>query len=251
MFEGGRTRTVHKFGYRTQVKARECSTEEGSFMQFSLKRITSLAAALIICCASAAVSMGQQTTMPAPAPRTLGAIKYDGDMAALLANLAQTFQVPIGLEVDPRQPKSRVKFELREATLADVLNAIVKAEPRYQWRECDGGVEVLPVEGGSPLLETIISSFQLGEADEMEAINQLLNSPEVQVSLRALNLSHSDSVRAPAGRNGKKFSVSLEGVTMRQALHRIVTEGGGLFWVSRTAVERDGGGLVSINDRLR
>jgi hypothetical protein len=220
-------------------------------MRISLKRINSLAAALTICCASATVLMGQQTTMPAPAPRTLGAIKYEGDLAALLANLAQTFKVPIGLEVDPRQPKPRVKFELREATLADVLNAIVKAEPGYQWRERDGAVEVLPVEGGSPLLETMINNFQVGEADEMEAINQLINSPEVQASLRALNLSRSDFVRPSARRNGRKFSISLEGVTMRQALHRIVTEGGGLCWVSRTSVDRAGGGLFSINNQLR
>jgi hypothetical protein len=117
----------------------------------NLTRIIAVVVSLIILGVAGSPSMAQETSAPrTQAPRV---IKYDGDMALMLANLTEIYGVTIGLEVDPKRPRSRVSFYLRDATLNDVLNAIVKSEPAYQWRERSGCIEVLPVEASSPLLD--------------------------------------------------------------------------------------------------
>lgn len=186
---------------------------------------------LTICGVSILPTIAQQTS---PSRTQLPAvINYDGDMASILTHLPEIYGVTIGLEVDPKQPQSQVEFYLLNPTLPDVLNAIVKSAPRYQWRESDGFIEVFPVAGSNPLLDTMISSFRTSDVDEAGAINQLLNLPELQANMRAMSLNR----RAPGGtsreKKGEKFSVNLEGVTLRQALHKIAKDGGGRFWIFR------------------
>jgi hypothetical protein len=209
------------------------------------KRITAVVFVLTICGTSVSRAMGQQTSASRTQPPAV--IKYDGDMAFMLAHLTDLFGVTIGLEVDPLQPKPQVGFYLRDPTLTDVLNAITRSAPRYQWRESGGIIEVLPLEGSSPLLDTIISNFRVTDVDEAVAINQLVNLPEVQASMRAMSLNRRDLGNASTERKGEKFSISLEGVTMRQALSRVAKENGARFWIFRT----DSNGFFSINNSPR
>ena len=193
------------------------------------KKLTAGVVLLSICGVSIAPTIAQQTSASRIQPPAV--IKYDGDMASMLAHLPEIYGVTIGLEVDAQQPQSQVGFYLLDPTLADVLNAIVKSAPRYQWRESDGFIEVFPLAGSSPLLDTMISSIRTSDVDEAGAINQLLNLPETQANMRAMRLNR----RALGGRStekkGEKFSVNLEGVTLRQALHKIAKDSGGRFWI--------------------
>jgi type II secretory pathway component GspD/PulD (secretin) len=79
----------------------------------------------------------------------------------------------------------------------------------------------------------MISSFRTSSVDEAGAINQLLNLPELQTNMRAMSLNR----RVPGGtsteKKGEKFSVNLEGMTLRQALHKIAKDSGGRFWIFR------------------
>ena len=54
-------------------------------------------------------------------------IVFEGDMAALLAQLADLHKVNIGLETDPTQPRTWVKVDFRFATVDDLLEGIIKA----------------------------------------------------------------------------------------------------------------------------
>ena len=209
------------------------------------KRIAAVVFALTICVAFASRVRGQQTS--APRTQTPAIIKYDGDMGFMLAHLTEVFGVTIGLEIDPQQPKPQVGFYLRDPTLPDVLNAIVRSAPRYQWRESGGVMEVLPLEGSSPLLDTIISDFRVNNVNDTEAINQLLKLPEVQARMKALSLNPRDPGNAPAETKGEKFSLSLEGVTMRQALGRVAKENGARFWIFRR--ESNGSFWISNSPR--
>jgi uncharacterized protein YceH (UPF0502 family) len=89
---------------------------------------------------------------------------------------------------------------------------------------------VYPVEGRSPLLNIVVSSFQVNDVNQAGATNQLMNLPEVQAGMKASNLSHRDFSRTLAGRRGGKFSLRLEDVTLREALHEIAKQSGGRFW---------------------
>jgi hypothetical protein len=189
--------------------------------------------------------MGQQSYQ-VPISKSVAVIKYQGDMASLLAHLPETFGVTLGLEVDPQKPYSLVRVDLREATIHDVLNAIVQSEPRYRWQEVDGFIEVLPVAQGRTFLDTTISNFRVNDVDPAEAINQLMNLPEVQAGMKAMNLDRRELNSASPEKKGEKVSISLEDVTIRRALHRIMTESGGRFWVFRRQ-----GGFFSISNSVR
>jgi len=214
-------------------------------MTISRARIIAAVFTVTICGISASRSVGQET--PSWKTQPLVIIKYDGDMAALLATLANKYGVTIGLEIDPTQPRPQVGFYLEEASLTNILDAICKSAPRYQWRESGGFIEVLPSHGSSQLLDTVISSFRVADIEEKDAINQLIELPEVQARMMAIGLKLRDLPTASTESKDKKFSLSLKDVTMRGVLNSVAKESGAKFWLLR----RDSDGSFSINNWTR
>ena len=190
-------------------------------------KLITAAVVLGICAVSMSGVMAQQ-----PAPSTLREIRFEGDMTTILAALPNAYGVTVGLELDT-QRYHRVSLSLLDATVTDVMNAIVQSSKKYQWRQTGEFVDVWPITGGNPLLETRISSFNVKDLSQSEAFEQLLNLPEVQASITALNLKR----RAPDGSPGKlsssKFSVNLEGVSLREALNKIARESRMEIWIFR------------------
>lgn len=195
-------------------------------MIISVKLIAA-AVVLGICGVSMPGVMAQQATPP-----RLRVIRYQGDMTLLLASLPNTYGVTVGLELDT-QRYHYVDLSLMDATLTDVMKAIVQSSKKYQWRQTDGFIEVWPLAGSNPLLETRISSFNVKDVSAADAFDQLLNLPEVQANMTTLNLKR----RAPDASAGKlsssRFSVKLERVSLREALNRIAQESRIENWVFR------------------
>src|SRR5947207_1765616 len=107
-----------------------------------IKRMALLAALLLSVCVSGYRTGAQQQSPTAGNKRST--IIYDGDLAALLAQLTQIYKANIGFETIPFQPRPRIKIDTSFATLGDLLNAIVAADPSYQWRTSDGFIDVYP-----------------------------------------------------------------------------------------------------------
>ena len=164
---------------------------------------------------------------------TLRQIEYKGDMAHLLATLAENGETVIGLETDPKKPWSQISIRLELAVLSDVLNGVVQSEPLYQWRENNGAIEVTPVNKSASLIDTTVERFEVVNVTGEEAINRLLSSPEVQANLRSLRLSRRPSEAPGRTISEKKFSLNLKSVNMREILNRIAAESGMNFWVFR------------------
>jgi hypothetical protein len=82
---------------------------------------------------------------------------------------------------------------LLDPALPDAMNAIVQSPKKYTWREANGFVEVWPLTGSNPLLETRISNFNAKDLSPSQAFDQLFNLPEVQATMKAMNLKR----RAP------------------------------------------------------
>ena len=183
---------------------------------------------LIICGVSTSGVMAQE-----PARPPVRVIKYQGDITRILAALPNAYGVTIGLELDA-QPFHQVGLSLLDPTLPDVMNAIVQSSKKYQWREAGGTVDVWPSAGGSLLLETRISNFNAKDLSPSQAFDQLFNLPEVQANMQALNLKR----RAPDVSSEKvsynRFSVNVEGVSLREALTKIAQESGIQIWIFRT-----------------
>jgi hypothetical protein len=155
------------------------------------------------------------------------------DMAAILANMAFEYRTTIGLEVDPDKPKSQITLDLRDATFLQIIDGIVKAEPKYRWRERDGAIEVFPANGGSSLLDIPIQSYQVKDVNRALAVNRLLDLPEVQAMFSPMNLRPRPPSPPSYRIKDEKLSFDLSGMTLRQALNRIATDSGGRFWVFR------------------
>ena len=118
-------------------------------------KLIAAAVVLGICAVSMSGVMAQQ-----PTPSTLRAVQYEGDMTMILAALTNPYGVTVGLELDT-QRYQHVGISLSDATLTDVMNAIVQSTKKYQWRQTGGFIDVWPLAGSNALLETRISSFDV------------------------------------------------------------------------------------------
>ena len=190
----------------------------------SFKR-TAAAVVLGICAVSMSSVMAQQT------PNSeLRVIQFNGDMTSILAAMPNAYGVTLGLELDT-QRYQRIEISVVDARLTDAMNAIMQASKKYQWRQTGAFVQVWPIAGGNPLLETRINSFNVKDLSVSEAFDQLFNLPEVQANMTTLNLKR----RAPEGPFAKpssvRLSVNLVGLSLREALDRITQESHLGTWV--------------------
>ena len=202
-------------------------------MIISLRLITA-AVVLGICAVSMSGVMAQQAPVS-----SLRVIRYQGDFTMALAGIPTAYGMTVGLELDTQRYQT-ISLSLDDATLTDAMNAIVQSSKKYQWRQSGGFIDVWPLAGGNPLLETRINSFNVKDLSVSEALDQLLNLPEVQQNmaahrwLRILDLHLKR--RAPDAReklSSSKFSVNLEGVSLREALDKIAQESHLAIWIFR------------------
>lgn len=204
-------------------------------------KLIAAAVVLVICSVSTSVVMAQQPAVP-----TLRIVQVKGDMTLILAGLANPYAVTVGLELDD-QRYNTIEVSLLDATLPDVMNAIVQSSKRYRWREAGGFVDVWPLTGSNPLLETSITNFNVKDVSPSDAFDQLFNLPEVQANMRSMNLKRRAPDVPAKNVSYSKFSVNLEGVSLRQALSKIAQESGIQIWVFRN--HRNGFFSISTVER--
>ena len=193
-----------------------------------IRKIT-LAALMCGLCFSVSGVRAQQPSPAARDKRSL--IVYKGDLAALLAQLALQYKVNIGFETIPSQPRPAIELDTHFTTLEELLDAIIVADPRYQWRNSDGFIDVFPKAGSCALLDTTISTFQISNTGWSMATEILTSLPEVQSQMSALHLSRRDFPRDSHNSSVNLLSISLKEVTLRRALHEMMKASGGSFWI--------------------
>ena len=155
-------------------------------------------------------------------------------MSSLASKLAETYQVTIGLDAARQDPKSQVAVDVRDANLNDVLDAIARSGGggRWRWAGSDTEFDLYPAAGRSPVLDIEINALRLREADWGEAIAALTDLPEVRSGMAAANLSLRNLASAAAAKSdGGRFSLDLEKLTVRRALHEIAKKSGSHIWV--------------------
>jgi hypothetical protein len=155
-------------------------------------------------------------------------VDYSGDMLTFIKYLPSTFHISCGFEIDPFEPRSSLTFRVTDATLDDVMNAIVNAKPNYQWRRNGGTIELFPLGRSHPLLDTRISALRITDMKVNEALRQLLANAEVKTAALSFGLRLTPIV-SPID-NDTRFSIADEDITLRQALSRIAESSGLKFW---------------------
>lgn len=119
-----------------------------------------------------------------------------------------------------------------DSPLRQVLDTLVATDPRYRWQMQDGVVNLLPVKGEPPLLQTHLHEYEVEDlSSALEALDRLLALPEVRKRMVDLRLKQGLTlVKSLSSPNPAKFSVKQSGGTLRQALNAIALAQGRAIW---------------------
>jgi len=159
----------------------------------------------------------------------------------LLAQIAYKYDVPISLEVATNEDLLKSKtltVQLKKATLADVLDDIVRQKPAYTWEVSESSIRVFPKsEFRDPLLQSLlelrIDRFVLPKRAAKLTFRQTLsNRPEFKSLLASYGVSSSIEVFsaydiAPFGND---FSLDVENATVRSILDSIIRASPIKYW---------------------
>ena len=113
--------------------------------------------------------------------------------------------------------------------LARVLNQIIDADKNYKWEMQDGGINLLPVGGEPPLLQTHIGEFTIKSKSSLDALNQLQGRAEVKQAMSNLQLQGGLAIIMYSP-SPTEFSVQFKGGSLRQALNAIAVSRGTDVW---------------------
>ena len=118
------------------------------------------------------------------------------------------------------------------SSLRQVLDAIVIADPRYQWQTQDDVINLLPIAGEPALLKIRIDEFHAKEITSgREALRHLLVLAEVRKGMEELHLKPGVAlINSLSSFRPSSFSVHCKGVTLRQALNAIAHAEGSAIW---------------------
>jgi hypothetical protein len=139
--------------------------------------------------------------------------------------------IPIGIEFSANEKNEpKLDIDVKNASLVEVLNLIVKQEPAYEWQFRDGVINFTPVQDRDPfferLLNTSIRSFVSPKGNNKFAIRDaLLNLPEIKELIRSngveaetLGYPHKPSIYA------NDADLSDKSTNFRSLLNKIIRE---------------------------
>ncbi len=153
----------------------------------------------------------------------------------VLERLAKESEIPIGIEAAPEKQhdNTTIVVGLRNGTVRDILNAVIRADPRYHWTKVDSVINVFPKENKDPLLETKIALFEVRNLNRAQAIRVLVNSAQVKERLRQTGVRERTAIVLPGDSELglPTFSLSLKNSTVRDALNGIMQASKSQHWI--------------------
>lgn len=130
------------------------------------------------------------------------------------------------------EDKSKRHWNPQGEALGQVLNEIVGADSRYRWEMQDGAINLLPMSGEPPLLQTYIGEFSVTTKSSLDALGVLKQRPEVKEAMISLHLQGGLTIIMYSP-SPTEFSVRFKGGTLRQALNAIAVSRGTDIWTYR------------------
>ncbi len=162
--------------------------------------------------------------------------------SSVLRLLSATSRIPIGFELIPsvrEEDELRISINVMNGTVRDVLDHLVKQDPRYRWEIQDGIINVLPVEANGSILDVMVPFFNIQDVDAEDVPRALLDLSEVQSRLWILGLVGSNTVQYDGPvRDLPLFSLSMTNVTVRDILNEILRRGHSKSWEVSTRGKR-------------
>ncbi len=146
--------------------------------------------------------------------------------------------VPVGVVRAPGDDgAARFDFKPAGLTLRNVLDAIVAADPRYEWSFADGVVNLMPKGYTPPLLDVRLSHFKGSNSGLFEPYRTIEQMPEVQARARELGiLDRTEVVNrygqifiGHAGRKTHPYTYNCSDCSVREVLNATAKLGHG-YW---------------------
>ena len=201
-------------------------------------RHTGLLAPLVLVCVLASPCFAQQSTDKVLKQTISGFESTDEPIDQILGKLSKSYGVPIGLEkIAPKAAASsgerRISVKVEKGTVRDILDSVIRADPRYEWKEVAGVINVLPRRARNPILEVPVSSFKISDVNWMDVRQALQTTAEIKGGLERMGLrERSVTTILGSGNNDlPKFSLDMRDTTLRGILNEILKVKGYSFWI--------------------
>jgi len=158
----------------------------------------------------------------------------------LLVKIAYQYEVPMSLEVATNEDLLDGKslgVHVKQGTLADVLNSIVKQKPSYTWDVNESTIRVFPKsEYRDPLLQALleikIRHFVLPKRTARLTFRQAItNRTELKNLLASYGARPSnDALKYDLESLGPDFSLDLKNVPVRSILNQVIKNSKMKYW---------------------
>lgn len=164
----------------------------------------------------------------------------DQTIDEILGRIANENRIPVGLElVSPIKgaPEKKIALHLPETTLQELLDALVKQDPRYDYQVRNGVINVFPKSQRdallSELLNTTVSHFSIPESTRQYRIkNNLMELPELEARMQQYGVHPLILANGPSLKHaGSGFSMNVSNVTLREILNQLIQTSEVKFWV--------------------
>jgi len=193
-----------------------------------MKRLI-LAAAAVFTTATAASS---QTDPMMLSSIPVHDLSLDGGTRDVLAALAEKYHVVIGVYGTSIGAESNaVHLLFKSGTLGEVFEAIVRADPRLEWKQAGNGAFHFVYRGALlPLFGITVHSIDLEQPTKAEASGRLSQIPEVAGWLRDHGCAMDEWIAGRRAAEWGKFIVHSRDSALPALFDEIAAKSGTYFW---------------------
>lgn len=152
----------------------------------------------------------------------------------LLAEFADSGGIPMSFVTD--RANDSVSVEIKNATIEDIFNAIVRANPKFAWEKSNGIVRFFPKNNKNQtlqnLLDTKVAKFTIEPNSTVNVVAaKILNSTEIKAALLKSNTNYSSDTNNSSDKKLNTDSpLEFSDLTLQELLDRIVKETKAKFW---------------------
>jgi hypothetical protein len=204
------------------------------FQRNVIGRVTILILCLVVSLIGT-TSRGQQLNDDPSSRRISNFIEHDCNIHQVLSDLADTYEVPIGFEESTAfdgRPTPSIRIDIKSGTIQDVLNLLVNADPRYEWKTVNGVINVYPKLKQDNVLDVVIPSFKADTHSKASLREAIADLPQVKARMRKLGVrplqfQFGGMVGAPYAR----IVLSMKNSSLREILNEISKQTAEHYWI--------------------
>lgn len=194
-----------------------------------MKRTTRVAAVAL----ALATALSSQAGHPMASSIPVRDVSLNAATHDALAALAKQYHVVIGVyRVFVGSDSHSVSISLRDGTLGEVFDAVVRADPRLEWKQAsNGAVHFTSRESPLSLFDVTVSSFDAENPQAGETSDRLSRVPEVSAWLRDNRCALIEwIVGVGRPKEWDRFAVHSREAPLSAVLDEIASKSGTYFW---------------------